>query len=248
MDKETVKLLLESYRPADAGDPVFAEALREVAADPELAAWFEEVQRFDAVLSTHFQRVPVPPDVKSHILLGFQGAAPARRSRPRFWMLSGAIAALLALAAFSLLFFYPRETPAARLAGQAISFTENMPALQFVCFDAAEVAAWINAQPGSQKVGLRVPPPDKTLSMAMIGSSMVEWNGRPVVMVCLQDGRHMAMLYVLKASDAPAGLPEGSTETVTKANWVVRTTRQHDQVQLLTVRGRPEDLDFPRPF
>jgi len=27
LDKATVKLLLESYRPQDAGDPIFAEAL-----------------------------------------------------------------------------------------------------------------------------------------------------------------------------------------------------------------------------
>ena len=70
MDKDAAKLLLESYRPRDADDPIFAEALREVAADPELAAWFKDTQRFDALMSEKLQEMPVPTDLRNHILLG----------------------------------------------------------------------------------------------------------------------------------------------------------------------------------
>ena len=98
-----------------------------------------------------------------------------------------------------------------------------MPPLQFVCFNAAAVAGWINRQPGSQEIGLKLPKPPETLPMAMIGSSVVDWNGQPVVMICLQDGQRMAMLYILKPGDGP-GLPEGATETMQQAGWVVRST------------------------
>lgn len=247
MDKATVKLLLESYRPHDANDPIFAEALREVAADPELAAWFEEMQRFDAVMASKFQEMPVPADMKNHILLGYHSAAAPASRRPRAVAWLGSIAAALVLGLVCWRLLAPPERPVNALALQAISYTEQMPPLQFVCFDAAAVAAWVNEQPGSRSLGFKLPKPDKSLSMAMIGSSVVDWNGRPVVMVCLQNGKRMAMLYILNPKDA-ADLAEGATETVRKAGWVVRTSKSDGRVRVLTSKGGPEDLDFQMPF
>lgn len=248
MDKSTARLLLESYRPQDAGDPVFAEALRAVAADPELAAWFQESQRFDAALSAKFREVPVPAGIKSHILLGYHAeTATSSEPAPRRWIIPGSLAALVMAGFFSWHFLAPRPRPASSLALQAISYTDRMPPLQFVCFNAAAVAGWINRQPGSQEIGLKLPKSPETLPMAMIGSSVVQWNGQPVVMICLQDGQRMAMLYILKPGDGP-GLPEGATETMQQAGWVVRSTNTNGQLRLLTTKGKPEDLDFPLPF
>lgn len=247
MDNSEIKLLLECYRPQDAGDPIFADALRAVADDPELAAWFEERQRFDAVMFGKFREVPVPADLPSQIVDGYQSAAPAPSRRPRFWMLAGSVAALFLVGLLSWHFFAPRPSPSQLLAQQAIDFTGKMPALQFVCFDASAVAGWVNKQPGAQKVGLKLPKPADSMSMAMIGSSVVDWNGRPVVMVCLQNGQRMAMLYILSAEDV-GDMLDGTSETVQKADWVVRTTKSGGQVRLLTAKGRPEDLNFPMPF
>jgi hypothetical protein len=246
MDKATVKLLLESYRPQDANDPTFAEALREVAADPELAEWFAEMQRFDAVMSSKFEEMEVSPDVREHILLGYR-ATPNIVQFPR-WRIPaviGSIAAMLVATLFAWHLLAP--APMSPLALQAISYTGKMPPLQFVCFDAQAVAEWINKQPGAEKVGFQIPPPPKSLSMAMIGSSIVDWNGHSVVMVALQNNKRMAMLYILKASDYP-GLKDGLTETVQKNDWVVRTTNSDGQVRLLATKGGPEDLDFQMPF
>lgn len=68
MDKERVKRLLASCRPQDAGDPMFAEALREVERDTELVAWFAEMQQFDVVMGEKFRAAPVPADVKERVL------------------------------------------------------------------------------------------------------------------------------------------------------------------------------------
>lgn len=245
MDKQAAKILLASYRPQDADDPDFAEALRQVAADPELAAWFEESQRFDAVMSAKLREVRVPADVKSQLLLGAGAASRADTApRSRIWALAGAIAALLVLGLLSLRFLTPRQRPLSPLEAQAISYTNEMPALQFVCFNADAVAQWVNEQPGARKVGLKLSAPGPGMSMAVIGSSVVEWQGHPVVMVCLQDGKRMAMLYILKAGDA-AELQDGPGGTVQRAGWVVRTTKSEGQVRLLTAKGRPEELDFP---
>ena len=249
MDKEAIRLLLESYRPQDAHDPIFAEALKEVAADPELAAWFESSQRFDGIIAAKLKEVPVPEEVKSHIHLGYQAAAtkPPVSRVPGPWIWVGAMAAAGALVLTCWMLFAPATERGDRLALQAIAYSEQMPALQFVCFDADEVSAWINEQPGTQQLGFTMPKLGKAADMRMIGSSIVDWNGQPVVMVCLQNGGKMAMLYILDAKSF-GDLPEGATTTVSKADWVVRTTKTGGRVKVLTAKGRPEDLPFEIPL
>ena len=247
MDRAEIEQMLESCRPQDASDPIFAEALRVAASDPELAARFAEGQRFDAVMIDKLRAVPVPAHLREQILQGFPTAVPPPARWPRAWWGTGSIAALLLLGLFSWQIFAPHPARSQLLAQQAIAFTNQMPALQFVCFDAAAVAQWVNEQPDAQKVGVRMPAQEAAMSMAMIGSSMVHWNGRPVVMVCLQHGPRMAMLYIMKAEDA-GYLPDGSSETVQKADWVVRTTKAKGQVRVLAAKGRPEDLNFPMPL
>ena len=133
------------------------------------------------------------------------------------------------------------------LESEAIAYTKEMPRLQFVCFDPAAVARWINEQPGAREMGLRLPLPKSSMAMVMIGSSVTKWNGHPVVMICLQDEKRMAMLYILSGDVAPQ-ITDGTTETIRKADWVVRATKTDGQLHLLATRGGPEDLDFPMPF
>ena len=248
MDRATVKLLLESYRPENAEDPIFREALQEVASDPELTAWFENMQRLDGVIAEKVQGFPVPAEVKDHILLG--ACPPAnmmQKPRPWAWAVPASIAALIAISLFAWHVLAPPVSAMTPMELQALAYSKKMPALQFVCFNAAAVAAWVNKQPGAQKVGLTLPVPDQSMSMAMIGSSVVDWNGHPVVMICLQDGKKMAMLYVLNAKDFPE-LADGATDTMQKQDWVVRATKANGQIHLLAAQGGPDDLDFRMPF
>jgi hypothetical protein len=245
MDRAATKLLLESYRPQDAADPAFAEALREVAADPELAAWFEQMKDFDTAMVGKFQNLPVPPEIKAQILHAPRNVVLFRRESVVTWI--GSIAAVILLGLVAWHFLVPPERPFSALEAQAISYTKGMPALQFVCFRADAVADWINHQPGAREIGLQLPPPDESMTLKMIGSSVVEWNGRPVVMVCLQNGKRMAMLYIMKEGDIP-GLRDGATETIQKEDWVVRATKSKGEILLLATRGTPADLDFKMPL
>lgn len=244
MDEQTVKMLLASYRSQEAADPMFAEALREAARHPGLAAWFEEMQRFDAVLAEKLREAPVPADVKARILADAHAAKFAPASHQR-WAVPLTLAAVFCGALLVWRYFAP-DPPSRALALQAISFTEEMPALQFVCFDAAAVAKWVNEQPGAQHLGLQLNQPAEALSMRMIGSSVVDWHGRPVTMICLQNGERMAMLYILTGADA--GLPDGASETVEERGWTVRTIHTGGQVRVLTTKGRVKDGDFQVPF
>ncbi len=271
MDKETLQTLLHAHRPdnaEDRRDPVFADALRETARDPELAAWFAESQKFDALMSKTLQGVPTPAALKNLILLNAEagsngrpkpasssstGAAgkilpfPHEGRRP---LLAFAAAAALVLAATLLWLWLPKrgtaDYPPHALALRAISQTAEMPALQFVCYDAAMVAQWVNEHSAAHKMGQPLRKP--MASMSMIGSSAMQWDGKPVIMIALQRGERMGMLYLVRAEDFPAaGIGEGG-EFFEKDGWVTKTARSESTVYVLATKGTRQQMDFTMPF
>ena len=261
MDNATTKLLLGAYRAGtqDQDDPIFAGALRELAHDGELAAWFEEEQRFDAAMVETLKRAPVPVGLKELILLNAKSPAkPATVTDGVSHLWRGRTQAWLAVAASILLAFVLGQkigpkTPLAShgggaggnpLALQAIAYTGKMPALQFVCFDASVVAQWIAEKSAAMHMGTLL---DKPLaSMQMIGSSATEWEGKPVVMIALQNKEQMAMLYLVRASDFPGVTGDG--EIVEKDGWVSKTGRHGEHLYVLTTKGTRQNLNFPMPL
>ena len=264
MDKATIKLVLGAYRAGtqDKDDPFFAEALREAERDPELVAWFEEGQRFDALMVDTLKQAPAPTGLKELILLNAK--SPAKRvtlieALPHLWQ--GQAKTWLAVAASVVIAFMlgrqttPGSTPPARsgevagangdrLALQAIAYTGKMPALQFVCFDAAAVAHWVTEKSAAMHMGEVI---DKPLSsMQMIGSSTAEWEGKPVIMIALQNKEQMAMLYLVRASDFPG--TAGGGEIMEKDGWVSKTGRNGEHLYVLTTKGTRENLNFPMPL
>ncbi len=70
MDNAEIRALLRAFRKdsPDRNDPIFREALRSLASEPELAAWFRAEQEFDAVMVQTFRDVPVHAAAKELIL------------------------------------------------------------------------------------------------------------------------------------------------------------------------------------
>ena len=263
MDKAAIKTVLSAYRPGprDAGDPVFAEALRAAEHDPELAAWFEEEQRFDALLVDALKHVPTPAGLKESILLNARVAAwspavveetpTAWRRHAKTWL---ATAAGLALAFILGRQTLPRAVPPRagtgnedvnRLALQAIAYTGKMPALQFVCFDADAVAQWVEQKGHALNMGKLLEKP--MAGMQMIGSSTAQWEGKPVMMIALQNGDRMAMLYLVRASDFPGAIHRDG-EITEKDGWVSKTGRHGEHLYVLTTKGTRQNLNFPMPL
>ncbi len=262
MDKAAIKTILSAYRAGrrEEEDPVFAEALGEVEKDPELSSWFDDEQRFDARMVETLKGAAAPADLKELILLD---ARPAGSRTFAVVETAGGwtrrLAPWLAMAAvFMLAFVLGRLTlpPAApptvdgsnygnRLALQAIAYTGRMPALQFVCFDASEVARWVDEKSVALHMGKLTAKPLR--SMQMIGSSTAEWEGKPVVMVALQNGRQMAMLYFVRAADFPDAAGGKTEEIMEKDGYATKTSRSGDYIYVLTTKGTREDLDFPMP-
>lgn len=242
MDSEAARLILECYRPgtADAGDPMFAEALRAAEADPELARWFAEQQKFDSLMVETLARLPSPPVPQS-----FSFNQTERPAWLRFAPLALSMAALVVLSLFMLRFWSPRS-PEERLALQAIDYTEAMPRLEFVCFDAESVAGWVAKIPAAQQAGLTYVHGTKAMDMRLIGAGITEWNGKPVVKFCLQNGQQTAMLYLIRGDDF--SLETKSSKIVEKNGWVSKTARVGNRSYVLTTHGSRRNLNFEIPF
>ena len=88
MNREEARLILQSCRRGgqDAADPQFAEALALAKQDPELAAWFEQQQKFDALVGGSLRQVRAPARLKAEILaLGKSPETPAESPVSVWW-------------------------------------------------------------------------------------------------------------------------------------------------------------------
>lgn len=253
MDKEQARQILSVYRAGsdDAQDPYFAEALQAAAADPDLATWFAEAQRFEAEMIALLQVAPAPAGLRDAILQrAATSPAPRIIAQRRIAFAPWLAAAAAVVAAFFIGRGSVVPTPVHRLgdgslALQAISYSGQMPKLDFVCFSSDAVKGWVDKKSAAMHMGnlLDKPMPN----MQMIGSSATEWGGKPVIQVALQNGRHMGMLYLMRTADFPGGASEDG-HVMEKDGWVSKVGLRGDHVFVLTARGTRDDLNFPMPL
>ncbi len=157
-----------------------------------------------------------------------------------------AIAAVF-VAALLLANFFSRPkplTPAQLLAQQGITYTSSMPALQMVCFDASVVARWVSERPGFTAADFAITKTPE--NMRLIGASVAEWQGKPVIMLSLQNDRQMAMFYLVRGDDF--ALPPETDYVEEKDGWVSKVIRTGGHAGVLTTKGTRDDLKFDMPF
>jgi hypothetical protein len=128
---------------------------------------------------------------------------------------------------------------------QAIAYSGKMPALQFVCFDSALVARWIDEKSAALSMGKVI---EKSMAnLQMIGSSTARFDDKPVILIALQNGSQMAMLYVVRAADFPDAA-SGAGTTMEKDGWVSETGRDGQHLYVLTAKGTRKNLHFAMPL
>jgi hypothetical protein len=184
----------------------------------------------------------VPIELKEKILVHAQRGANTINFR-RWLKPTLAIAATIVVAIGVWRLGESRD-PARMLAYQAIRYTSEMPRMQFVCFNASAVADWVRKQPISREEGMNITKPMK--DMCLVGSSVVEWNGKPVLMLALQNDKQMAMFYLLRGGDF--GIPQNANEISRKNGWVSRVSSVGGHTRVLTTKGTPDDLKFDISF
>jgi len=236
MNSQQAKDILLGYRPGidDASDPRIAEALRQLERDPELAFWFEQLQRADDAIRRQLREMPVPADLKQRIL------AEQKIVRPNFaWrkpvLMAAAAAAMIVLSVLSVWIY--QQSARGRLAAyrtdmvRYISTSYNSTLIKATSFDELRQILIRRNWPSDFVI------PDRLKSVTVVGGGAVEWNGHKVALACMKEGRHGLWLFVVDK----AALPDAPKTETPRIEEVESTPTavwsQDDKAYLFTVQG-----------
>jgi anti-sigma factor RsiW len=218
MKHEDAKLILQACRPGDeaAADPQLAAALALAKTDPELGAWFAREQQWDARIRRELNTVPVPADLKAHILAGQRLVAlPVANERPGlFSWRSPVIWAMAATVIFFLgfAFTWSPPQPARNLADFADAMILASPVdAHHVDVDNSnlqQVKAWLAERHAVADIDL---PPAIKNAPGLMGCRIMNWQGRSVSMLCfMMNGTQHVDLFVTSASNLADAPPPGT--------------------------------------
>jgi hypothetical protein len=223
MNREEAKLILQVCRPGDeaAADAQVAAALALAKADPVLAAWHAEEQRWDESIRSKLEMVPVPADLRARILAGEPAVEevadnvvelPMEDQEVRFIPLRFprflAIAAVLIIT-FSLAFnWIRRPQPAGQLADFArdmmVASSNGAHHVDVENSNINDVRGWLAGHHALADIDL---PPAIKSAPGLMGCRALGWHGRQVSMLCfMMKGSEHVDLFVTPAgsiSDAP---------------------------------------------
>jgi len=232
MKSKEAKRLLEVYRAggADAEDPQFQKALKQVERDPALADWFQEQQAFDDAFAENLRAAAVPAGLKDSIL------ATRKIIRPALWRdwrmrTAAAAAGLVLLALAGGVFDNPKPEPFPEFRAELIEQAwDGQAHLDFESSDIRRIKLWLTRQNASSGFIL----PKGLQDTRVVGCRIIEMEGRRVPMLCLADGlRHLHLFVVDEARFA--GLPPHGTPDFEKCGGWKTTSWQHrGQTYVLT--------------
>jgi hypothetical protein len=236
MDSQQAKQILLGYRPGpdDANDPRIAEALRQLEHDPELALWFEQLQRADNAIRRRLREMSVPADLKQRIL------AEQKIARPDFgWrrpvLMAAAAAAIIVLGILSVWVSQQgARNGLEAYRAEMVRYVSSSYSSTFVkatSFDELRQVLAARNWPSDFII------PDRLHSVTVIGGGAVEWNGHKVALACMKEGRHGLWLFVIEKS-ALRDAPEAETPRIKEVESTPTAAWSQDgKAYLFTVQG-----------
>ncbi len=259
MKIERAKELL-SGNPAHSGDELeneIAEALKLLESSPELQSWMEEQEQLDPVIAGAIRSTPVPDGLQGKLLETVGADRSVKRSRTRWFIWAGSLAALIALSAVSLRFTSPGEQfiqgMQHRVSGNSPDdfdqFRDGMAyyirnvyfQLDHFTSSMDSIEDWLE----ENNAPLHEAVPAQLLALQPIGCKELSWNGHPVSLVCFhtRDGNIVHMFIMDKdavdeAAYASLGDVMVSNELET-GGWVTE-----DKVYVLVGSNPDVDIEF----
>ncbi len=235
MTLDEAKLLLGCFRPDvdDPADPLFADAFSLLAAEPELAAWFEKEKSFDRDMREALREIRPPADLRD-ALLGENKVIRPFSFRPYAPLL--AIAAILvALVAVGGLFRPSSVTDDdAALAALVRKIPEMTVAHSHSMASGgnfAPIRSWLAEHGGISDMTI----PEGLKNAAGIACEVTEIEGRKVTILCFDRKNHQPVhLYVMQASPSS---PEQGPSFFEVDGVAVATWRDKDLVYFLAGKG-----------
>lgn len=209
MDNERAKTILSAYHgdAADAGEPLFAEALAQVQCDPELARWFQEECALNERMRAAVQSLRPPAHLRDTLLLTEKvSRMPAPRAwwtRPAWVAAAAALVLLTGLAVFAL---RPERSPLT-LAGVTAEIgrmqREDSISLGAMTNDPEQARRWLKANDGRHNFAI----PAGLAGKPSLGCQVLDVRGNKVSLVCFQVGGgeivHLLVMDRREFADAP---------------------------------------------
>ncbi len=211
--REAQEVLL-SCKPGSepADDPQVAEALDLVRADADLRQWYEQHRTWDSAVRQKFRDLPVPADLKASILAGEKVVAgPAHWWNRRAAIL--AVAAMVTLLVTIGLMLVRRAPPTsadtfAQFRTRMIGTVLREYRMDLETNDMAQIRSFLVSR--GAPADYQVPAGLQKLKLA--GCGKLDWQGKPVAMVCFEDQRErLVWMFVAKAAnwnDRPSSEPD----------------------------------------
>ncbi len=235
MTNERAKLLLQAYRPGgqDARDPLYAEVLKQVRRDPELARWFEAEQSLDSAIGEKLREPSLPPTLKPNILALEMTIRPTLWWQRRSWMATAALGLGLAIAAFWL---------PARNQSRFVAYRDSMTDflntrfdhLDFKASDVTQLQQFL-AQHGA--LGNFVLPAGMS-ELPSHGCRVLEWNGRKVSLICFHLGGNKEIhLFIIQGTNFADAPPPGALLFASSRGWFTASWQQGKTTYLLAGNG-----------
>ena len=233
--KETLLL----YRPGttDPSDAEFVEALAVAKQDPELQRWFQEHCAVQEVLRSKFRQIAVPEGLKEQIIserLAY--VTPSTPRKKRTLALAGIC--VICLAGLALWFFQPREdTTFANFQARMVStVARQYPKMDLETSDAKKIREALAQKGGPANYVL----PETLQKVSMTGCAYLEWQGKPVSMVCFNTGKSKdpdLFLFIVNRSDAPKAPTTAKPRFVQHNRFATASWTDGQEVYLLAGRG-----------
>jgi hypothetical protein len=237
MRNESAKALLSAYRPngADAGDPIFKEALEQVQRDPKLASWFREQREFDEMISAKLRSIEPPAGLETAILAALRTISIPRY--PFLRRLAIAAALILGLMVLSQMWLNGpgKQDRFMAFYSYALADFKPDPHLDLETTNFQQTQEFIKAK------GAPIAPnvPAAVVGLPTAGCKTFAWEGQPVSLTCINlPGRQRLHLFVIdKKAFKGEPIPTGFRKI---GDWNVKFS-ESDGMLTMWVSHAPEE-------
>jgi hypothetical protein len=241
MNSQQAKFILQAYRhqELDAADPHFAEALAQVNRDPDLSQWLTEDHRLYALCSAGLRRIPVPPDLKAHILAGCKVIRPVPWWRQPSWLAATA-ALLLAFVAGGFWLTHRGHPDLATFRRDMSAFlSTQLTYLDHYSASVGGLQQWLSQY--DTPADFTLPPGLRKLPG--IGCRILKHEGRNVTLICfrLENGAALHLFVV----DRPAwrSLPPPAHPHFQESGlWMTAAWREGDKAFMLAGKSSEDEM------
>ncbi len=270
MDRNEAKRILSLCRPdneEDLNDPLIAEAFAITENDDNLRIWVENERTADARICAEFERIEIPPGLKTSILSGIQahqasdrlneeaeadidkkkipfpGLETKNRARNPWISIAAILAVLLTISIIQRNRTAPKPTQIANIETPAL--------IHFLAKEIKDLNAWNFDKRDKTLNGLQTylantgsPSPQSipqfAESLPTIGCVVFNFEGNELSMICFK-GNQVYHLITADKSTLGNQLPQIS-KVFENRDLTFKTWQNHKQVYILAVEGNRENL------